>query len=102
MIGLMPVAEILLMDSCDLEGQIGLYDVADILPTKRADEGYDRLVASIRKHGIAVPVLVVDGCVMEGHHRIAAAVDLGLTVVPWTDIELDIVHNPFKPSPINY
>lgn len=91
MIGLMPVAEILRLDSCDAF-DLDCVTLAEVLEHKRRNAGYRRLLEDVRARGITVPVVVVDGEVREGHHRIAAAIDAGLTVVPWSDIELCIAN----------
>lgn len=66
--------------------------VQDSLTVKRADADYPQLRENIRQHGIRTPVLieVTDSGyrrLLEGHHRIAAAVDLGLGTVPVTTDE---------------
>lgn len=44
------------------------------------------LVQDIAAHGIREPVLLgPDGSIWDGHHRIAAAVALGLDVIPTTN-----------------
>jgi ParB-like chromosome segregation protein Spo0J len=91
MIGLMPVAEALGLMSPDAEPEEGL-DVADVLDRKRRSPHYPRLLEEIRRDGITVPVTIDHSGaypeLTEGHHRIAAAVDLGLTVVPWSSVPL--------------
>lgn len=64
--------------------------VADALDNKRTSPHYQDLVADIRRRGIITPVLIRytsggNRSLVEGHHRITAAVDAGLTSVPWTD-----------------
>lgn len=62
--------------------------VSETLPTKRRDGGYYKLVADIEEHGFRKPlILEVDGpsneeTLCDGHHRVAAAVDLRLTHIP--------------------
>lgn len=93
MIRLVPTADILRLlspdaDEYDTDGT----DVADVLPHVRRRPDYPRLLAAVRERGIDVPVLVRrrHGSLWleDGHHRVAAAVDCGLDVVPTTDIEL--------------
>ena len=91
MIGLMSVSEILRLDSCDAF-DLDCDSLAEVLDVKRRDDGYRRLLEDVRARGITVPVVIVDGEVREGHHRIAAAIDAGLQVVPWSDIELCIAN----------
>jgi hypothetical protein len=59
--------------------------VRDVLEIKRSDSHYEDLMDSIRHHGIGIPVLIYGREVHNGHHRIAAAFDLGLEEIPWTD-----------------
>lgn len=91
MIDLMPIAEVLNLLSPDVEPELGT-DVRDVLNEKRTDDGYPELLEEIRKDGITIPVLITEFCngmphLADGHHRVAAAVDLGLPMVPWTDDE---------------
>lgn len=62
----------------------GLFEVT--LEIKRSDEGYDRIVESLREHGFTVPctVQIADrGYIFgDGHHRLAAAIDLGIEYIP--------------------
>lgn len=67
--------------------------VSMVLPTKRRDRGYDELKASIALEGFRVPILLDEYpddddqdvlWVCNGHHRIAAAQDLGMTHLPVT------------------
>lgn len=93
MIGLMPLAEALTLMSPDADLDHGT-DVADVLGDKRKSPGYPALLEAIRRDGITVPVYI-QPCgqypsLEDGHHRIAAAVDLGLEVVPWSDVPLRI------------
>lgn len=62
------------------EGQIST--VRETLDLKRADPEYPDLLDSIRHHGIYLPVLAYGRTLHNGGHRIAAAVDLGLTEIP--------------------
>jgi len=63
------------------------YTVAEILEFKREDGGYEGLRQSIETHGLAQGYEpVFDGVtVREGHHRIAALVDLGAKWCPVND-----------------
>lgn len=55
-------------------------------PSKREDTHYADLVADLAANGFAVPVAInyVDGFfyLVNGHHRIAAAIELGITEIP--------------------
>lgn len=100
MLGLMPVSEALMMWSADAD-ELGLgLDVADVLDVKRQSPGYERLLAEVRAEGITVPVHVEPGVggyrsLLDGHHRIAAAIDAGLDMVPWTTVPLRIDRGDF-------
>ena len=61
MIGLKPLAEVLALNSPDVEIGEEPRTVAEVLDAKRADAGYPRLLAEIRARGITVPVWVLDG-----------------------------------------
>lgn len=51
--------------------------------TVRKTKKYKDLLASIRQHGILNPLLVSpDGLVIDGHRRLACAIDLGVADVP--------------------
>ncbi|MEW2266886.1 ParB N-terminal domain-containing protein [Streptomyces sp. NPDC047868] len=93
MIGIIDIAEVLTMLSPDVDPDEGA-DVADVLPRKRQSPHYPSLLAEIRRDGITVPVVIdFTGTypeLIEGHHRIAAAVDAGLSTVPWSTVPLSI------------
>jgi hypothetical protein len=103
-IGLAPLADVLDMMSPDTEEDDTLdecYTVRDVLNNKRQSPGYASLLEQVRANGITVPVLIrtLDGqpWLADGHHRVATAVDLGLDVVPWTDVPLGIEPHDFNP-----
>jgi ParB-like chromosome segregation protein Spo0J len=92
-IGIIPVAEALALMSPDAEPEDGT-DVADVLDRKRQSPHYPQLLEEIRRDGITVPVVIdysgTYGELLEGHHRIAAAVDLGLPSIPWSSVPLRV------------
>src|SRR5271157_1833118 len=62
---------------------------------RKNDAAVDRMVASIREYGFKIPVLArSDGEVVDGHLRLKAAHELGLTEVPvilcdeWTPVQV--------------
>ena len=63
--------------------------VEDTAPAKRTSPNYPALLSSVRQNGITTPVHIRDSrhgrFLVEGHHRITAALDAGLTQIPWTD-----------------
>jgi ParB-like chromosome segregation protein Spo0J len=91
----MPLAEALTLMSPDTDIEQGT-DVADVLDDKRQSPQYPALLEAIRREGITVPVLIRPNgqyrSLEDGHHRIAAAADLGLEVVPWSDVPLRVDH----------
>lgn len=56
--------------------------VGELLHRKRLDEDYPLIRDSLRDRGWVMPIHVYDRTVTDGHHRIAAAIDLGLGSVP--------------------
>lgn len=93
MIGFITTSEALHLMSPDADPAIGT-DVADTLADKRRSPGYPTLLADIRAHGITIPIHIanVPGVayreLLDGHHRVAAADELGLTSIPWTTVPL--------------
>lgn len=68
------------------EGDEVAHFVGEILPAKRKDEGYSGLLASIRDEGLEEsPIAMYDKdgrlTLVNGHHRMAALVDLGIDEV---------------------
>lgn len=59
--------------------------VADRLQSKRQDNRYPKVIESVRLNGVQRPVLIRRGELMNGHHRVAACVDLGIETIPFTD-----------------
>lgn len=89
MLGTIPVNEALtLLSSEALMSDLGS-TVDDTLTTKRASPHYQDLLGSVCRQGITTPVHIRTSphgrFLVEGHHRITAALDAGLTAVPWTD-----------------
>jgi len=85
----MDLAALLSMDSNDARC-MGLRKVRDIMSVKRKDAGYLRLCDSIRSEGISSPILICRSrrgrpVVFNGHHRIAAAIECGITELPVTE-----------------
>lgn len=60
------------------------------LQRKREDKHYDSLVKSIQEEGLKTPVFIETGngedrYLGNGHHRLAALIDLGYTHIPYTE-----------------
>lgn len=101
MLGLIPVADILTMLTVDDDETADCLHVADILAHKRQSEHYPDLLREIRETGIDLPILIrtFQGrpWLADGHHRVAAAVDLGMTHLVWSDLPLDVEEHRFNP-----
>jgi len=93
-IGLMPVADALAMWSPDADYLGCGSTVEDVVAVKRRSPTYPALLAAVRRDGITVPVHVQTDDLrwelLDGHHRIVAAIDAGLTTVPYTTVPLTI------------
>ncbi|GAA3807772.1 ParB/RepB/Spo0J family partition protein [Streptomyces chiangmaiensis] len=101
MLGTITVTDVLAMWTPDDDGTGDCYTVADTLDYKRQNPDYADLVEEIRKDGITVPIFIrtLDGrpWLADGHHRVAAAIDLGIDMLIWTDIPLDVEPHRFNP-----
>lgn len=91
MLGSIPVREALTLLSNEVL-LCGLGDsctAQDALPAKRTSPHYQDLLNDIRQHGVTTPIHIRTSrhgrFLVEGHHRITAALDAGLTHIPWTD-----------------
>jgi hypothetical protein len=93
----LPIEEVLRYQSIDnvyVDCRCGRYDmwcecvecgpVHEILDSKRGDVGYEALVNSIRTRGMfkGIRIHPTLNRVTDGHHRIAACVDLGFKFIP--------------------
>ena len=57
--------------------------LAEVLDEKRGDDQYYSVRESIAASGFTEPIYSSDTCMLlDGHHRLAAAIDLGYTSVP--------------------
>lgn len=101
MLGLIPVADILTMLTVDDDETTDCLHVADILTHKRQSGHYPDLLEEIRDHGIDLPILIrtFQGrpWLADGHHRVAAPIDLGMTHLVWSDLPLDAEDRPLNP-----
>jgi hypothetical protein len=101
MLGIIPTAEVLgMLTPDDDETPDALY-VRDLLVHKRRSPHYTELLDEIRRDGIALPVMIrtFNGqpWLVDGHHRVAAALDLGITQLVWSDLPIEVEdhrHNP--------
>ena len=101
MLGTITLADLLDMATPDDDGTGDCYTVADTLPAKRKDPEYAGLLDDIRANGMTVPLFIRthngEPWLADGHHRVAAAQDLGIDVLVWTDVPLDVEEHRFNP-----
>lgn len=101
MLGIIPVTDVLdMLTPDDDETPDALY-VQDILDHKRRSPHYADLLDEIRRNGIALPIMIrsFNGrpWLVDGHHRVAAALDLGITSLVWSDLPLEVEDHQFNP-----
>jgi hypothetical protein len=101
MLGTIAVAEVLDMWTPDDDGTDDCYTVRDILDHKRDSEHYAGLLEEIRRDGMALPVMIRtlrgQPWLVDGHHRVAAALDLGITTLVWSDLPIELEDRPHNP-----
>lgn len=101
MLGIIAVTDILdMLTPDDDETPDALY-VRDVLAHKRRSDHYAELLDEIRRDGIALPVMIRtyrgQAWLVDGHHRIAAALDLGITHLVWSDLPVELEYRPHNP-----
>lgn len=75
----LPLADVLDMTS----GDNYPHSVIGILDQKRQDDWYPAVVESLRQEGFTKGIRINDlDTVVDGHHRIAAAMELGMEFIP--------------------
>lgn len=101
MLGTIRTAAVLDMLTPDDDDTPDCLYVRDILDHKRRSAHYPALLEEIRRDGMSLPIMVRtrDGepWLADGHHRVAAAVDLGIEVLVWSDLPLEVEDHPFNP-----
>lgn len=101
MLGLIPVTVVLDMLTPDDDDTVDCLYVRDVLDHKRNSEHYPELLEEIRRDGMTLPVMIrtFDGqpWLVDGHHRVAAAIDLGITQLVWSDLPLELEYRPHNP-----
>ncbi|MFD9249599.1 ParB/Srx family N-terminal domain-containing protein [Streptomyces bottropensis] len=100
MLGTIPVAEVLdILTVDDDETPDALY-VRDVLDHKRHSPHYADLLEQIRRDGMALPIMIRTNhghpWLVDGHHRVAAAVDLGITHLVWSDLPVELEDRPYN------
>jgi ParB-like chromosome segregation protein Spo0J len=101
MLGTIAVTEILDMLTVDDDQTPDALYVRDVLDHKRTSAHYAELLEEIRQDGIALPVMIRtyrgQPWLVDGHHRIAAAIDLGISHVIWSDLPMELEDRPHNP-----
>ncbi|WP_405673223.1 ParB/Srx family N-terminal domain-containing protein [Streptomyces sp. NBC_01530] len=101
MLGIIPIETVLDMWTPDDDGTDDCYTVRDILNHKRESEHYAGLLDEIRRDGMALPIMVrtLNGepWLVDGHHRVVAAIDLGMTHLVWSDLPVELEDRPHNP-----
>jgi len=101
MLGYIAVADVLDMLTPDDDDTPDALYVRDVLDHKRTSEHYAGLLDEIRADGMALPIMIRTyrgrPWLVDGHHRIAAAIDLGITHVVWSDLPVEVEDRPYNP-----
>jgi len=101
MLGYIAVADVLGMLTPDDDDTPDALYVRDVLDHKRTSEHYAGLLDEIRADGMALPIMIRTyrgrPWLVDGHHRIAAAIDLGITHVVWSDLPVEVEDRPYNP-----
>ncbi|MGW3383297.1 ParB/Srx family N-terminal domain-containing protein [Streptomyces albogriseolus] len=102
MLGYIAIADVLDMLTPDDDDTPDCLYVRDVLPFKRTSEHYASLLDEIRADGIALPIMIrtLNGrpWLVDGHHRVAAAQDLGITHLVWSDLPVELEDRPYNPK----
>jgi tryptophan synthase alpha subunit len=101
MLGIIPTLDVLDMLTVDDDETPDALYVRDVLDHKRTSKHYTILLEEIRQTGIALPIMIrtYNGrpWLVDGHHRVAAAIDLGITTLVWSDLPLELEDRPYNP-----
>lgn len=101
MLGIIPTATVLDMLTPDDDETPDCLYVRDTLDHKRTSDHYAGLLEEIRRDGMALPVMIrtFNGqpWLVDGHHRVAAAVDLGIADLVWSDLPVELEDRPYNP-----
>ncbi|MFI1562189.1 ParB N-terminal domain-containing protein [Streptomyces sp. NPDC020490] len=101
MLGIIPTAAVLDMLTPDDDDTPDALYVRDVLDHKRRSPHYPDLLDEIRAEGMALPIMIrtLNGqpWLADGHHRVAAALDLGITHLVWSDLPLEVEDHPHNP-----
>lgn len=70
-------------NEASLDDDLPILTLRQVVDNIRGDERYQAIAPSIASEGIVEPLSASPTCrLLNGHHRLAAAVDAGLTSVP--------------------
>jgi tryptophan synthase alpha subunit len=101
MLGHIPLTDVLDMLTPDDDDTPDALYVRDVLPHKRTSAHYAGLLDEIRTDGIALPIMIRTlnsrPWLVDGHHRVAAAQDLGITHLIWSDLPIELEDRPYNP-----
>lgn len=82
----LPIAVVMGYASCDarMNDFSQLETIGEVLERKRQDEHYPKIIESLVTNGWTTGIHITPGeCeISDGHHRLAAAIDLGQQYVP--------------------
>jgi hypothetical protein len=100
-LGIIPTATLLDMLTPDDDDTFDALYVRDVLDHKRRSEHYAALLEEIRRNGMALPIMIRtyrgQPWLVDGHHRVAAALDLGITHLIWSDLPVELEDRPYNP-----
>lgn len=102
MLGIIPTVTVLDMLTVDDDDSDETCEyVRDVLDYKRTSEHYPGLLEEIRRDGMNLPIMIRtyrnQPWLVDGHHRVAAAIDLGITHLVWSDLSLEVEDRPLNP-----
>ncbi|MFC8423956.1 ParB/Srx family N-terminal domain-containing protein [Streptomyces sp. NPDC057236] len=102
MLGIIPITDVLDMLTPDDDDTPDALYVRDVLDHKRRSPHYPDLLDEIRADGVALPIMIRTyrgrPWLVDGHHRVAAAQDLGITHLVWSDLPLELEDRPHNPT----
>lgn len=101
MLGIIPIETVLDMLTPDDDDTPDALYVRDVLPHKRRSPHYADLLDEIRADGMALPIMIRTSegrpWLVDGHHRVAAALHLGMTHLVWSDLPVELEDQPYNP-----
>ena len=102
MLGIIAIETVLDMLTPDDDDTPDALYVRDVLDHKRTSAHYPELLDEIRADGIALPIMIRtrhgQPWLVDGHHRVAAALDAGMTHLVWSDLPVELEDRPHNPT----